>query len=426
MLLYDLLFLLLFILAAPIMAMRGKLYSGYIQRLGFIHRLKQCDSSIWLHAVSVGEILSAKELIRELRKEFAQTPIIITTITQTGNKIAQGLATAQDVVTYLPLDVSFIIRRFIRRFNPRIFIALETEIWPNLITQLSAARVPMVILNGRISEKSFRKYRVFTPFLKLVVGKIACLAMQSKDYADKIISLGARVESVVVSGNMKFDVQTAALAVKGAQMIRSQLSLGQGNKLFVAGCTHKGEEKIILSVYKRLSRELSDMRLLIAPRHIERIRELEGEVRNFGFKPVRVSKISSSGLDEKTVYLLDVMGSLRDYYEASFCSFVGGSLVPFGGHNILEPAFFAKPIIFGKFMHNFSDIRDLFLENNAGIEVKSPAELEQGLRSIFKDGVFAANLGLKAREVVNNNKGATLRNMDLVRDTLNSYEKLSL
>ncbi len=418
MLLYDFLFLILFILFTPILALRGKLYRGYIERLGFISKLKKSDKSIWVHAVSVGEILSTKELIRGLKKEFKGCQILITTITATGNKIAKQISQDDDLVTYLPLDIGFIIKKFIKRFNPKIFIALETEIWPNLIIQLSKAAIPMVIVNGRISDKSFKKYRAFGRFLNPVLKRIDCFAMQSKIYSERILFLGARPQTVVVSGNMKFDAGINDEKKEDPERLRKELKLGDDIKLLVAGCTHRREEEMILKVYKRLSSGSRDVRLLIAPRHIERLKEVESKIIMFGFKPARVSKLANSVIDEKTVYLLDEMGVLKDYYAACFCAFVGGSLVPFGGHNILEPAFFAKPIIFGKFMHNFSDIRDLFLHNTAALEVKDLAEFEDRLRQIIENNPFAVSLGQKARGLVMDNRGATERNIQIIKKFL--------
>lgn len=426
MIIYDLLFLILFLLSVPFLAIRRKLYRGYWQRLGFISHLKKSQGCIWLHAVSVGEIISAQRLIKDLRKEFPQKDFLISTVTASGNKIAQAIAGPKDCVTYLPLDISFIIKRFIERFRPCIFIAMETEIWPNLFIQLQRASVPKVILNGRISERAFGKYNFFKKFFKPVLEKVDCFAMQSDRDSARILELGAVGEKVTVTGNMKFDSESNGEQAMSIGQLRERLGLGPDATLLVGGCTHRGEEEILFLVFKRLREIKSTLRLLIAPRHIERIKEIERLGKQYGLSTVRISQLSGGSLDSNCVFLLDVLGQLKDYYAVSTITFVGGSLVPWGGHNILEPANFAKPIIFGKYMQNFSDIRDLFLKNEAAIEVGSVEELEESLKELLIDSSQAKNLGLRARAVVDNNKGATSRNVEIIKKLLSSHERLPI
>jgi 3-deoxy-D-manno-octulosonic-acid transferase len=379
--------------------------------------------SLWLHAVSVGEILSAQELIRLLRRTFPNERLVISTITATGNAVAKSLAADDDIITYLPFDISFIIRRFIRYFNPRIFIALETELWPNVITQLSRASIPMVIVNGRISDQAYKKYKFFKLFLKPILLKVSLFAMQNSDYASKIKQLGVLDAKVRITGNMKFDVQdTADTTDVNLDLLKRNLQISNQDSLIVAGCTHKGEEELILSAFKRLRQTNTHIRLLIAPRHVQRIRELEKAVSDSGFKAVRVSSLTiSAAIDGDTVYLLDTMGVLKEYYAVASIVFVGGSLVAAGGHNILEPASFAKPIIFGRYMHNFIDLRELFLASKAAIEVKDERQLLDRFEELICNPEKASALGLNARALVADNKGASERNCALIKETLSRY-----
>ncbi|MEW6008704.1 MAG: 3-deoxy-D-manno-octulosonic acid transferase [Candidatus Omnitrophota bacterium] len=426
MILYDILFIIFSIFAFPFLLFKGKLHRGYLERLGFIDKGKICESSIWLHAVSVGEVLSSKELIRLLKVKFPDKRIVITTITQTGNKVAKDIAGEDTIVSYLPLDVSFIIKNFIKRFNPYIFIGLETEIWPNLIFELERQSIPKVILNGRISNSSFKKYNFFRLLLKPILRKVDYFAMQSDEYAARIINLGAPIEKIEVSGNMKFDAQATDEDASDPQVTRTKLHLKPGEDLFVAGCTHQGEEEIILSVYRNLSSLSHDLRLLIAPRHVERVSVIENLIREQGFRALRISQLGGQAIGRGDIYLLDTIGSLKTYYAVCSLAFVGGSLVAAGGHNILEPAYFAKPIIFGKHMDNFSDIKDLFLKNKAAIEVEDAIELQDKIIEILKDSSMAKNLSIKAAQLVNSNMGTTKRNIAILNKVLGAYGKLSL
>ncbi len=427
MIIYDILFIIFCIFAFPFLLVRGKLHSGYLERLGFIDKDKICKSSIWLHAVSVGEVLSAKELIKLLKTEFPDTRILITTITQTGNRVARDIAAPDAFVTYLPLDISFIIKNFINRFNPKIFIALETEIWPNLIIQLSGKKIPKIILNGRISKRSFKRYRIFSFLVKSILNKIDLLAMQTQEYATRALTLGVPKEKIEVSGNMKFDALKEEDTPEDKKEILSRLALKEEDIFFVAGSTHKGEEEIIVSVYKKAKNTIGNLRLLIAPRHIERTKEVENIVIKFGLQPVRISELGTDKTDKDCVFILDSLGALKDYYSVCSLAFVGGSLVAVGGHNILEPAYFAKPIIFGRYMHNFSDIKDLFLENNAAIVANDAIELEDSIRIIAKAQLpQVKNMGKKAKQIVDNNRGTTRRNIEIINKVLGAYGKLSL
>ncbi len=241
---------------------------------------------IWLHTVSVGEAQAADNLVKNLKREYSDFCLVISTVTKTGNKIAQKLIGIQDLVIYFPLDISFIVKRVISAIKPKLFIIAETEIWPNLIINLAKKGVPIALVNGRVSNNSFRGYKIIRPFLSRVLQSFSLFCMQTKEDAQRIVELGADRDKVKVTGNMKFDVQLSAISCR-----LSALGLSEEEKLFIAGSTHRGEEEIALQVYKELIKNYPNLRLLIAPRHIERTTEVEKLILRFGFKAQRVSQL---------------------------------------------------------------------------------------------------------------------------------------
>ncbi len=393
-------------------------------RLGFFSpslllRIKK--PTIWLHAVSVGEIISATFLLDNLRKRYPGYQLIISTITATGNRVAHQIARDKDLVIYLPYDLSFIVNKVIKRFSPALFIILETEIWPNLISILSKKKIPLLIINGRISTGSFRKYQKIKFLLSPVLKKVNFYCMQTKEDAQRIISLGAPQEKVGVIGNMKFDLQVPASRYK-----KSDFGLEEQDILFVAASTHPGEEEIILKIYKEIDSE--KLHLLIAPRHIERTAEIEKIAQKNGLVTQRMSELDKIPKTEnrppsqvgeagkpKTVFLLDTIGELSSLFSIADIVFVGGSLIKKGGHNILEPAFFGKPILFGRYMFNFKQIASLFLQGKGAISVDNARELKKVTCALLDNSDRREELGKRAKQILEENRGATQKNMEIIR-----------
>ncbi|MCQ9208522.1 MAG: 3-deoxy-D-manno-octulosonic acid transferase [Omnitrophica bacterium] len=365
---------------------------------------------IWLHAVSVGEAQAVSTLVDQLKASYPNFRLVISTVTKTGNKIARKLARAEDLIIYSPLDIGFIVRAVVRLINPQALIVAETEIWPNLVAGLAKRKIPVILVNGRLSQGSFKGYKIIRCFLKGVLQRFSLFCMQTKEDAQKIIYLGADEDKVKVTGNMKFDVQLSALSYQP-----SVLGLNKEERLFIAGSTHRPEERIILEVYKQLIKNYPDLRLLIAPRHIERTQEIEKLVVKFGFKPQRVSKI---GETTNSVLILDTIGQLKSLYAAADIVFIGGSLVRHGGQNPIEPAIFCKPILFGPYMFNFSDVAGVFLKRKAAIMVRDAQELENVSMKLLREPLLSERIGARTREVIQENRGATLRNMELIRGLL--------
>jgi 3-deoxy-D-manno-octulosonic-acid transferase len=390
-------------------------------RLGILPKHLNLEHPIWVHAVSVGEVMAARYLIEDLRASYPDKRLVISTVTTTGNKIARGIAREGDFVSYLPLDLSFIIRSVVDRIQPSAFVIVETEIWPNLISYLYTKNIPVLVVNGRISDASFRGYFSIKFLLKTVLNKINLFCVQTERDAKRLIRLGVVKDKIEMTGNMKFDITDYADFKKDYTDYKIKLGLESGGKLFVAGSTHPGEEEIILEVYKNLCNDYADLRLLIAPRHPERTPEITNLIKKFGFEAARISLLNRRTGEPKnlrTVFVLDTVGQLVNYYCLADLVFVGGSLVRKGGHNILEPASEEKPIFFGPYMFNFRDIADLFLENNACILVHNPDELEQSIRDLLNNPAGMAILGKRAKELILQNQGATKRNLRYVKKWL--------
>ncbi len=412
---YDLIFLLIMLVYLPFYWFKGKFHAGFLARFGKISQDIILNQPIWIHAVSVGETVSIKGLVEGLRKIYPARKFIITTVTPSGNKIARQLAKEGDFVTYLPFDISFVVSGFVKRINPCILVLAETEIWPNLIRCLSQRNIPIVVVNARISGRSLKGYAILNFLVKPVLNKINLFCCQSEVDAQRLARLGVKPQKVQVSGNMKFDACPAGETTAGDY--RKKISLNPTDKLFVCGSTHSGEEEILLRVFKKLQNDFPGCKLLLAPRHPERAGQVTELVKSAGFVPIRISQANSlqpTTYNLQPVFILDTIGQLMHYYAIAEIVFVGGSLVKKGGHNILEPAVLAKPIIFGPQMFNFRDIAGLFIAHRAAIAVNNEKDLAAALRGLLNDPQRAKELGQRAQELIGKNKGATAKNIESI------------
>ncbi len=438
---YDLIFFLIALVYLPVYLLRRKFHRGFLLRLGFLPKDLALDRPIWLHVVSVGEAITSRQFLEELRLAFPHKKFVISTVTPTGNKIARAIAKEGDFVTYLTLDISFIVSKVVKRINPSLFIAVETEIWPNLIHCLHKKHVPFAVINGRISDRSFKGYAILKFLIKPVLDKVGLFCVQTARDAQRLSSLGVAKNKIEVTGNMKFDFKAQAL-----KFDNPGLCLKYQEQLLVCGSTHPGEEKIILAAYRDLLAEFSDLRLLIAPRHPERADEVENIIIKSGFNSIRVSQLAGSpataewrgaakgGISQlnpqtrtlpagrqepanpQTVFILDTVGQLLTFYSIADIVFVGGSLSKTGGHNILEPAALGKPVIFGPHMFNFRDIADLFLNNQAALLIHNQEELKAGIAELLRNPGRIPGLIRSAKKLILDNQGATGRNLERVRE----------
>jgi len=399
-------------------------------RLGILPKKLELGRPIWIHAVSVGEAMAIRGLLDELRVIYPDKRFVISTVTATGNKIGRSICRQTDFVTYLPLDFSFITGYIMDKIKPSLFIIAETEIWPNLISSLYRKNIPSVVVNGRISDRSFAGYRAIKFLLRPILNKINLFCVQTRRDAQRLISLGVSGAKIKITGNMKFDHQDygGKKTANDIDKYRILLGLSKADKLWVAGSTHPGEEEVVLSVYRELLNEFADLRLLIAPRHPARSQDIIKLSKRFRFTCLKVSLLNSPThkfTDPRSVFILDTVGELINFYAVADIVFVGGSLVKVGGHNILEPASFGKPVLFGPYMFNFRDIADLFISHKAAILTRNPEELRANIKHLLTNPLLISGFAKRAQELLLENKGATKRNAEyilgLVQDKRHEY-----
>jgi len=374
---------------------------------------------LWVHAVSVGETLSAVPLVREIRRRLPNLEILLSTVTITGQEVARrSMGETTDGIFYFPFDLPGICSRFFHRVRPDLLVILETEIWPNLLAECAKRGVPALLLNGRVSTRSMRGYSRFRTWSSSVLACLDTIAVQTEEDAERIQALGVDPTRVRVTGNMKFDV-TVPESSASEWFDRYRTYRSSGGLWFVAGSTHEGEEEAVLQAFARARKVNGSVRLLLAPRHPERFPAVEDLCRTSGWEVVRRSRMSE-GEDrrETPVVLLDTMGELTAAYSAADIAFVGGSLVPRGGHNILEPALFGVPTIVGPHMENFREISDLFTRGDAVTNVADAEGLAATLAGWAADPAPFRATGDRAKRLLDEFRGATGRNAEIVVSAL--------
>jgi 3-deoxy-D-manno-octulosonic-acid transferase len=372
---------------------------------------------LWLHAVSVGEVIAAAPLVSALRQRFPQLPILVSTVTETGQATARDKMAAAAYL-YFPLDYPWVVRRVIGRIQPRLFVMVETEIWPNFLRELTRQGIPALLINGRISPRSFRGYRRFKPFMRHVLQAITRFNMQTKIDAERIIAIGAEPSHVQITGNIKYDLALDALTLAQEHALRAELGLGEA-PVFMAGSTHRGEEDIVLEAYLQARAQIPMLRLLLAPRHLDRLDEIEALLRSRQLPTRRRSQGPMASHEGETpVLLLDTIGELATLYAVGTVVFVGGSFVPIGGHNVLEPAAHRKAIVFGPHMHNFHQIAAALLEAGGALQVQQPAALGGAITDLLRHPERRQALGEAAYGVLRDNQGAIARNVRSIEELL--------
>jgi len=401
------------------LALRGRWRPFMFERFGIIPKdrlakLKR-GNTIWLHAVSLGEVSTCKLLISRLSDLYPKKTILITTVTNTGRLLAESLRGDNLVVIYVPFDLSFFIKSFIDRIKPMMLILVETELWPNLLNYTKKYKIPVVVINGRLSDSSFKKYSYFKWFIKYFSKDIQYFCVQSELEKKRFSQIGIPPEKITVTGNMKFDVieeineqQLSILA-----SLKQKISRSDNEFIIVAGSTHNPEEEYVLDAFLKLKEEFPFLRLIIAPRHLERLNEIEEVIATRYLVSQRLSKIDLC--KKEAVMLVDTVGRLRLIYSFADLVFMGGSLVPKGGQNILEPAYFKKPILVGPYMHNFRAITQYFLSHKGIIQLHHRDEMFEAIRSLLLNKEKVAKLGDIVKSLLVAKQGATSRNLDIIK-----------
>jgi 3-deoxy-D-manno-octulosonic-acid transferase len=421
--LYNTLLTLGLVLSSPFFALKiltnSRYRRGLSQRLGFsyksISKLVGDEKPLWIHAASVGEVLGSLPVIEGIKQVKPQLPILLSTMTATGNDMAKKRASGVRTITFFPLDYPWAVRRAISLVNPRAFLMAETEIWPNFLMELGRREIPVLLFNGRISTRSLQWYRRFRFFLNSPLTTISAFCMQSSLDAQRIIEIGANPERVTVTGNIKFDQSPPEITRKEKEALLQTLGLHAGQPILIAGSTHRGEEEFMLKVLRRLSFEYPDLVLILAPRHLERVGEVEILLKREKIPWKRKSQIRAEGKREgAVVILLDTLGELAKLYSIGTLTFVGGSLVRVGGHNILEPLFFKKPVLFGPFTDHFREISEEVLRRGAGFQIRESEEMVLHAKTLFENASLRSNIGKCGFEIIRDNRGATRKTLETI------------
>lgn len=410
----------------------GKYLHSVRQRMGFLpcEMAATCAGGnvIWLHAVSVGEVVAALPLARRLKDSYPQHRLLVSTTTATGQQLARQRLSFADGIFYFPLDWVNVVRRVLRVVRPSLVIILETEIWPNFLSETRRAGVPVIFVNGRVSENSFARYQsvlkwsgALEGFLRTVLGDASLFLMQSEEDAQRLRTLGAPEARVEVTGNLKYDLAPPA-ETSIASWLGEQIERQERWPIVVAGSVVAGEEEHVLGAFDLVQRKWCRALLVLAPRKPECFGEATHIVVRDGFQCVRRSTIEPGAvLDENAdVFLLDSVGELAGLYRLADVTFIGGSLVHSGGHNILEPALYGKVPVFGPSMENFSEMARLFLENMAGLQVWNVGQLAEAWEGLISNDERRERMGRAARAVLDRSRGATERSFARVGTFLTS------
>jgi 3-deoxy-D-manno-octulosonic-acid transferase len=406
----------------------GKYLEGLRQRLGKLPLLSK-HPVIWLHCVSVGETQAARPLVDRLRKEFPDHALVVSTITRTGQKLAQDVFARQaDGVFYFPFDWRWSVRRALRIINPSVVLLMETELWPNFLRECQAREIPVALVNGRISRQSYRRYAWIKFFLKRVLESLSIAVMQSETDAQRLQDLGMRSDQIRTAGNLKFDAGAFPSAGEKTAGIRERFGLLAGEPLILAASTHAPEEKIILESFKQV-RASQPVRLMLAPRHPERFAEVASLIQSTGLSWARRTNAPDAGDASTAVILLDTIGELPATYALASVVFVGGSIVDRGGHNVLEPASSGVPVVTGAHTHNFHAIVDLL--NEAGAIVQLPpvegdaasAALAEVFIDLLANSERRTELATRATQLIATNQGAAERTINLIAPLLSTKRR---
>jgi 3-deoxy-D-manno-octulosonic-acid transferase len=399
--------------------------TGWSHRFGNISRKSPEKGCIWIHAVSVGEVNATKTIIEELQNRFGEIEIVVSTTTDTGFARANALYGDDLQVFYFPLDLSWIVRRAFQHIRPSLCLLMELEVWPNFVHTARQLDVPVVVVNGRISDNSFSKYKKIAPIARRIFRNVSLILAQTDEYARRFIEIGCPAENVVVTGSLKYDTAQITDKVEGTNTLAKQLEFGD-EPLWVAGGTGNNEEKIILDVYRALKQEegFSRLRLAIVPRKPERFDEVAQLIEQYGFGLIRYSRIKkgaapgSEELRSDAVILGDTMGDLRKFYSLATVVFVGRSLVPMGGSDMIEAAALGKACLFGPHTFNFTQSADDLLAGDGAVLVKGQQDLLEAMMKCLTDPAYAAKIAQAGQNIIRKNQGATQKSIEHIAKLL--------
>ncbi len=406
----------------PTLFLSEKRRKTVLQRLGIIlpsfqdsqkKRSGVHRKAIWIHALSVGEVISAEPLVKEICRRYEDQMIVFSVSTKTGFEVADSLLKnyVKDVF-YFPYDLVFSVKRIIERVSPGFVIIVESDIWPNFMYEMKRRKIKVAFANARISKRSFSGYKQFSPILKKMFNSFSAVCAQSAEDAERLMLLGVPSERMVVTGNVKFDQEFNPIKKEEIEKQKQLLNVHPFQTILLAGSTHLGEEVILLDALSKLKKQFSDLVLMIAPRDVERAETVLKISRSKGFSTFFLEKPNKgSGVSDPDVIVVDVLGILRKLYALADVAFIGGSLVNRGGHNPLEPAAYAKPVLFGEYMSDFKEISEMMVESGGAIKVSDSISIQDTVTMLIKDKKRARKIGEQARTLFIENKGAVDRTL---------------
>ena len=401
-------------------------FSRFPERFGKYSLFKSPRNSIWIHAVSVGEVQAAAPLINQLLKKYPSHTFVVTTVTPTGEQRVGELFGKKVSHFYLPYDLPGSVRRFLDTIDPEVAIIVETELWPNLFHQLGKRKIPVVVANARMSERSFKRYRRFARFTRSILKNITLVAAQGENDAERFYKLSSKHRSasklpIVVTGSLKFDLKLPASLYEHAEVLRYKF--GMHRPIWIAASTHEGEDEQVLSAFSKIIEQFPNCLLILVPRHPERASKIGSLCKKSGFKCVRRSKTEQVE-NHVQVYIGDTLGEMSLLYAISDVAFVGGSLVKTGGHNMLEPAALGVPVITGPYTFNFDDITDMMLKVKAAEQVENAEQLAEIVINYLQDANLRHNVGQNGKQLIRDNRGALEKLLEIIGDFIEEHTGL--
>jgi 3-deoxy-D-manno-octulosonic-acid transferase len=426
---YNILINIAFIIAFPYLILKaawGK--HGIKERMGRLP-LGKTDKLggnriIWFHAASLGEVKVLSTIVPQVKRKHPEYKLVVSTMTKTGKREAERILQQVELVFFMPVDLKRFVSRALKRIQPVALILVETEIWPNLIREAKRYGSVVALINGRISENSLRRYLLLKKLFKQTLSHFDLLCMQSEEYKDRMTRLGASRDKTQITGNMKFDRLLLASESPDIKEMKRKMFIGDNRLVLIGGSTRQGEEDILVGVFKKLKEEYRNLIFILAPRHLDRLKQVENILIQHGIGYIRRSQLAAiylkghpeadSPLDDHPMILLDTMGELSKLYSMAEVAFVGGSLVPVGGHNLLEPAIHGVPVLFGPHVEHFKEEAGILIDSGGGIKVENEEELHLNLSQLLADERRRTSMGEKAKEAIRKRTGVAEKTTDLI------------
>lgn len=398
---------------------------GILQKLGKIPKRSNEKPCLWFHGVSAGELLLIEGLVKTIENSLPDIELVFSTSTATGYDIALKRY-GDKLIFFFPFDFSWITKRVLNRIRPCCIVLVEFQIWPNFVLSATNKNIPIIVVDGRISERSTRRFNWIKSFSRNILNRITLFSMQTDSFAERLEKLGVERDRVFVTSSMKFDAIPVVNSPQEKAKVRKKLGIEDDALVIIGGSTHRGEELFLLNAYKEVRKKLENMRLIIAPRYPNRAKEIGEMVQSQGLSFCLRSQLhQDKGVRAQhaaplQVIILDTMGELSKIYNAADIAFVGGSLVPRGGQNVMEPAGLGKAVLFGPLATNFKDYTDLLLGNHAAMEVKDPEKLIDAIKKLIDDPSLRMQMGIRAQKLIKEKKGATEKNLYLIKSVVES------